>query len=149
MFCEPVYIKLKNAGWTPTRLVDTTDVENTFRNCGYEIFPTVLEFLQSFGKLTFHINKDLERSDKFNFDAVKASNHTYHEILDSFSDRLGHKLSPIGEADDGLSLLVMDAGGFVYILNLIGPETIEFLAISGIDAVEALCTSRRGILLDC
>lgn len=136
---------LKKAGWSETYRADMREYEQLMEKSGCPLPVPVKGFLSRFGKLTIkHPHFRVKSTeDNFHFDAMFAAaapaGH-YCDDLDQYSERVGVHLYAIGEASRGYLLLMMGDNGQVYAAY---DQFMIFIAQTGEEAVEALCSGRE------
>jgi len=116
MLSQKTITLLHEAGWYPTRKVDTSAWEELLQSKGYKFFSAVRKALEQYGGLRI-INRDFvpPAPEDLHFvveDAV--DNATPEKVKLYYSKRVGKDRCVIGEAYQGHLLLMMDNAGFVY-----------------------------------
>ncbi|AFZ26624.1 hypothetical protein Cylst_4546 [Cylindrospermum stagnale PCC 7417] len=141
VFSEETTTLLYHAEWHESWNIDTTEYKEVLESEGYSIYPTVMNFLSSFGGL--HVKYPHKRvprlEDDFHFNVPEAVANIYPERVKDYSDRVGVPLCIIGESNRVHMVLMMAPEGKVYAGY---DEFMVFVGDSGVDAIEALCSGR-------
>lgn len=121
---------LKAAGWSEGRKIDTSQIKVHYQKYGYELFPTVLQFLEEFGMLKIVVDKPNNLGEK------EERHHTDPQLVvgeyyknGSFKTEENYakeKLVPVGEAcNENLLLFVSESGKIYHSTGKIGDTPWE------------------------
>ncbi|HZU96484.1 MAG TPA: SUKH-3 domain-containing protein [Planctomycetota bacterium] len=124
---------LHEAGWTPTRSVPIDEYLEELRQAGYEVPESARRFFQSFGGLLLAPGAQ----EEMRLDPPPGMGKVSTRRIATYVPRVGKKLVPIGTADRGWQLLMMDSDGVVYSGN---DEWLARVADSGPVAIDLLLT---------
>lgn len=129
---------LQSAGWVENRRIDVTQVIEELKEDGFLAPASVAEFLARFGdlRLSFPHSRVPTAIDNCHFDAIRAADGVFPERLKDWEDRIGKRLTPIGEANREYMVLLMDSAGNVYMAM---DDLFFRYADSGEEAINALC----------
>jgi hypothetical protein len=140
-FSDEVHKVLTAAGWFPGRSVEHDIKKSTIkldREGGFQIFDQAKKFLDEFGGLKVRqagAGVDIGRGS-FDINPTYASGE--EELFVDWSDKLGVRLYPIGEAYESRDFLAIDETGRILLLA-------DEPRIVGENADEALDRLIRGI----
>lgn len=131
---------LQQAGWSPTRQVDTGVYERALAAEGYPVHQRVKAFLSAYAPLRIFAPVEGSRTEarEILIDPLLAMEAVYVErVAEDYSPRVGQALCVVGQYHDGNVVLLMDAEGGVY-----GgyDETLLHLGETGEQALEAMCS---------
>ncbi len=104
---------LKQAGWTPARLIDTTEAEDVYERAGYSVFDLGKEFLGRFGGLEIEFVRYGEL-DRIWFLAARTVEFTDPLWVDDYSNRAGMPLLPVGYGLNDHLMILVASDGSVY-----------------------------------
>ena len=129
---------LQSAGWIEKRRIDVTHVIEELKADGFLAPASVAEFLARFGnlRLSYPHSRVPTAIDDCHFDAIRAADGVFPERLKEWEDRIGKRLTPIGEANREYMILLMDSAGNVYMAM---DDLLYRYADSGEEAINALC----------
>ena len=137
---------LRRASWTPDRRIDVSSYRTLLLNEGYPVHESVLTFLEKYGALEVdheHAKaKAPDNDDHFSTNVAEAVASFDKGWPDSYSVRVGAPLCVIGQAFRGYMVLTMDAKGRVFAGF---DDCLVWIADSGEEALEALCTGRGSV----
>jgi hypothetical protein len=123
---------LKDAGWTPQRTASTRTDEEALASEGYLVWPTLVQFLESFSGLTIAFEKN-GRRDSIWFSAEKAVALSDATWVDEYSNDISTSLAPVGCAYHDHLLILCAANGKFYgsyddYLARLGSSPLEMVA---------------------
>ena len=108
---RPAIIALKKSGWSPGRSVDITKDMTAFAREGVPQFKAVVDFLREHSGLV--INFDRIGPDKIWFSGQSAAELMAPAWIESYSQRIGFRLAPVGAAyGEHLTLLIAEDGSW-------------------------------------
>lgn len=132
---------LSRVGWNEFRIVDTRAYEKANEKAGFYANKQAVRFLSSFGglRLDFPHAQAPDLSDSFHFDAETAASEIDPLALSEYEERLGKRLTVIGQAHSAHMTLCMDNEGGVY-----GgyEDYLARLGDTGVEAINNLCDGR-------
>ena len=117
---------LEEYGWTPDRTIDITKYVQFLESKGYIVFDIVRKFLIQFGELRLqhphYVEPTPEQYTKYklkpykilHFNSIDAARGIFIENIKCYEERIGEKLTPIGEAHDGYLVLMISESGKMY-----------------------------------
>ncbi|MFN8510875.1 MAG: SUKH-3 domain-containing protein [Deinococcaceae bacterium] len=106
---------LARAGWTADRSVDVSEICSKLSSIGVSFHTFAKEFISSYNYLTFYFpKKNLNKYSVCKFDALWAADHYVEFRLEEDQSIIGHQLCPIGVADHGMTVLLIDDIGRMF-----------------------------------
>jgi hypothetical protein len=137
---EETKILLDKAGWSDSRLVDTSEYEHHLKKIGYQVFPVVTQFLQQFGGLQISKNSSdaSKRCYRLKVDPIELTQYHPRRTFAEFEEALGRPLCPVALAINGSSAIVMDEAGKIYSID----ELLLFHVADTVpEAIRILCST--------
>jgi hypothetical protein len=129
---------LRNAGWTPKRVVPTSLYEQAFEAEGIPFLPKTKNFLRKFGGLIIRYAMRSGQEDVLEFLAERAVQGMGGSGLEGFEERIDvAPLCPIGHHLFGTCMLFMDSRGRVFGGS---DETVTFVGKTGEEAISKILT---------
>jgi hypothetical protein len=140
--CERVNQLLQQAGWTDDRAIDTSEYQLLFEENELPISPAALKILREFGGLRVEGIDPYTQSTYvwLDIDPMFACDVQSVELLRDFSIILKRPLTPIGMAEQGEWVLLVDAEGRVYANHDLD---IYYVADEMREAIQILCSPKR------
>ena len=106
---------LEENGWFEERKINISKYILFLASEGYEISDKVKEFLEIFGGLHFKLPEfKVPGWTTLHFDPVIAAENIFKENIESYEQRVGEHLTPIGEAYNGYYTLMISSSGKMY-----------------------------------
>lgn len=138
---------LAQAGWSESRVFDTSSYERACSIFGRHAGATARRFLSSFGGLTLHFpHPRIDGAfDTCHFHAEWAASTIDLDTIREYEVRTGSRLSVVGEAFSDHMVLVMDDDG-----RLFGgyDDLLLKFGETPADAIDCICEGRDGIPVD-
>lgn len=133
---------LNKSGWTPNRVLDTSSFEKSLTAAGFSVHSAALSFLKEFGglRIQYPHAKVPDIRDEMHFDPAIVAKHITSSAVNDYSNVVGGKLCPIGEAARGYLVLLMDEKGAVYASY---DDFFAKVGASGAEAIETLCSGKN------
>ncbi|CAN5125060.1 SUKH-3 domain-containing protein [soil metagenome] len=139
-FSEAARVRLEKSGWQPNRTLDTFAYLAALESERHPIFPTVTEFLRSFGGLQIHFKHFATGGDDtLSLDPFEAADSIPREHIDGYEKRVGAKLCPVGEAFSRHYIVMIDPAGRLFAGY---DDTLVLLGNTPEEAIENLCQGR-------
>lgn len=113
-FTDAVRCVLVEAGWTPDRLVDTSEARAAHSARGLSLHPAAEAFVRSFGGLTLPSRRT---ASALSLSCVPALARISDAALAAKEAWLGESFALLGATEDGDKLLLMSARGALYLAN--------------------------------
>lgn len=140
-FSNKVTKILQDGGWSENRVVDTGKFEEALKKEGFQVFPSVINFLKGFGGLRFNDpGAEPPAVSNFHFVAEESAGGQAPYVKKHYSSVLGAELCVVGEAADNYMLLMMDERGRFFAGY---EDEFMYLGDSVVEAIEALCDQRE------
>lgn len=107
---------LRRSGWSKERQVDISIYLKALIEDGYEINSLVEEFLKNYGGLEVkhHHTKDSTQMDKFHFNAEKATESYFPEVVEEYMERVNEKLVVVGMCRSEHMVVMLSHSGKMY-----------------------------------
>ncbi len=137
---ETATARLRSAGWSPGRRVDTRSFEEYLEQAGFPVHPIVKEFLAEFGGLCLSVDDDRIPIDLDRCSYFGAGDWllTRWEGERPYYDQLaGTPLCYVGERWSGIFDLLMDENGRRYVAS---DGTLQIVGDNPRESLEHLCT---------
>jgi hypothetical protein len=137
---EETKILLEKAGWSDSRLIDTSEYEHHLKKIGYQVFPVVTHFLKQFGGLQISKNSTdaAKGCYRLKIDPIELTQYHPRRTFAEFEQALGRPLCPVALALNGSSAVVMDEAGRIYYID----ELLLFhVADTMPEAIRILCST--------
>jgi hypothetical protein len=146
IFPRAALVYLKNAGWTPQRIVPIPLYEQAYAAEGLPLLPKTKLFLRKFGGLIIRYTTKSEQEDVLEFLAERAALGMGGSGIECFEELTGvTPLCPIGHYLFGTCMLFMDSRG-----QVLGgsDETVTLIGRTGQEAISNILTGVESKVVD-
>jgi len=142
-FSERATHILHDGGWTPQRKLSRDKFVHLLKEAEIAPNEAALQFLEMFGDLHFiFASRKTAGTNQFHFDLEETLDSCFKRDIQDYGNSIGTTLCPVGELNQGNSMIAIAADGKVY--SYFSP----FISLEGMnyaDAIERFCHEEKPI----
>ena len=144
-FSTEIEMLLRQYGWTPDRDIDITSIKALIEEKGFEVFPSVEQFMRQYGGLSFPYETGGKYTRWLDFDVMSSEGlipNKSHKWMSQWIMYAETDLCPIGRDSTWHEYLFMDRQGRIISADIVADCYVQFYGEPE-EAIERILSRKR------